>query len=181
MMTPFLPMRNATGVAKIPYCRDNFQRSWRTKGKAIPCSVAFFVLLGIAASDHEDGKPIIAVLAMQPYQLRCQLVTRPTLRVREHQKQLLPAELLERDGLTLDIRQIEIRRRSAGLETFTLDAAFTERKLSKCGLLRLLAFCGFPRESDHCRHPCSQTLRHLSLLVQQICRRRAAVFEHLLA
>ena len=25
-----------------------------------------FVLLGIAASDHDDGKPIIPVLAMQP-------------------------------------------------------------------------------------------------------------------
>src|SRR5437667_6461004 len=119
-----------------------------------------FVFLGIAASDHDDCKPIVAVLAMQPYQLRCQLVTRPTLRVREHQKHLLPAELLERDGLTLDIRQIEVRRRSAGLETFTLDAAFTERKLSKCGLLRLLAFCGFPRESYHCSHPCSMSLSH---------------------
>src|SRR5439155_2522723 len=113
--------------------------------------------------------------------LRCQLITRPTLRVREHQKHLSPAELLERDGLTMDIRHIEIRRRSAGLEAFTLNTAFTERKLFKCGLLRLRAICGFPRESDHCSHPCSQTLRHVSLLIQQICRRRAAVFEHFLA
>src|SRR6266516_1301931 len=140
-----------------------------------------FVLLGITASDHDDCKPVVGMLAMQSYQLGCQLVTRAALRVRKHQKHLSPAELLERDGLTMEIGQIETRRRSAGFETFALDAAFTERKLSKCGLLRLPAICGFPRESHHLGDPCSQRLRHVPLLVQQICRRCAAVFEHFLA
>src|SRR5439155_2394937 len=107
--------------------------------------------------------------------------TRPTLWIRKDQEHVPSPELLERDGSTMDIRQIEIRRRSAGLETFTLNTAFTERKLSKCGLLRLRAICGCPRESHHLSHPCSQRLRYLSLLIQQICRRRAAVFEHFLA
>src|SRR5439155_3185246 len=40
------------------------------KSDSVLCRL-LFVLLGIAASDHDDCKPIVAVLAMPPYQLRC--------------------------------------------------------------------------------------------------------------
>ena len=61
-----------------------------------------FVLLCVAASNHDDGQAVIAVLVVELYQLRSQLVARPTLWIGENQKHLSPAELLERNGFTMD-------------------------------------------------------------------------------
>ena len=85
------------------------------------------IFAGIAAADHYEIQPVLAVTKMQTRQMRRQLIARSTVRITENQQHPPAAIIVQRDGAAMNIGEPERGRRRAGFEPIPDDAAFAER------------------------------------------------------